>query len=82
MIGDAQDSWNLGMAFFTGAPAFDPTASGEYDFMLQVFRIGNEVATSAISVVVANVPEAGSSIALLGLGALALGGLNMRRKAA
>ena len=41
---------------------------------------GNQVAETMITVNV--VPEAGSSIALLGLGALALGGLNMRRKAA
>ncbi|NLD69207.1 MAG: PEP-CTERM sorting domain-containing protein [Limnobacter sp.] len=54
--------------------SFDPYAVGEYSFALVALRNGSEVARSAIRVVVGSVNEvpAPASVALLGVGLLAL----------
>lgn len=54
--------------------SFDPYAIGEYSFALVALRNGTEVARSAIRVVVGSVNEvpAPASVALLGIGLLAL----------
>jgi PEP-CTERM motif len=86
-----QDSQNLLFAFLGGVPvipgitppggAFDPFAAGEYSFALRVGAIGGgQLGQSAINVNVVAVPEPGT-IAIFGLGLVALG-LIRRRKTA
>ncbi len=89
-----QNSLNLGMntpTFFGFIPAtfpgsFDPSASGQYSFALVLKKNGNEIGRSSINVNVgtgvpaAPVPDAGSSLALLGLSLSALVGIKRKLK--
>lgn len=83
--GSLQDSQNLLFSNFGGAPnafsgTFDPNANADYQFLLQAFDInGTVVAQSGIVVRVGtgNVPEGGSTLALL---SLALGGAAFFRR--
>jgi hypothetical protein len=79
---NSQDSENLGMRSVFPTGTFNPNASGEYDFALVVLSNGKEVGRSAISVVAnstgqAPVPDAGTTISLLGL---SLGGLSSLKR--
>lgn len=76
-----QDSQNL--LFFPGS-GFNPNVSGEYTFALIAKSGGNELNRAAIKVNVTggsqNVPDAGSTAMLLGIGMTSLAGLRSLRK--
>jgi hypothetical protein len=69
----AQNSENLGFAFLSGPMGgFDPNASGIYDFILTA-RLGDVVLGSETARVnVGNVPDGGSTFAMLGFAACGL----------
>jgi len=71
-----QNSWNLGMSTLFGG-SFNPNVSGEYTFalILRDYLSGQELGRTAIRVNV--VPEAGTTVGLLGLG---LAGLTLLRR--
>jgi VPDSG-CTERM motif len=81
--GAFQNSWNLGMNFLSGG-GFNPCAPGEYDFRLVAYQGYNEVASSAIRVVVAaappSVPDGGSTLLLVGLALSAVVAVNRRQR--
>lgn len=76
---DAQDSWNLGMGFLNGG-IFNPSVNGEYGFALVAYEYEpvseftteraiptpREIGRSSIVVKVSSVPDAGSTVLLLG----------------
>ena len=69
----AQDSETLSFSFLGSLIGFDPNAIGQYDFELQAFGSNPAGAPvllgeSDIAVVVGTVPDAASSVLLLGLG--------------
>ena len=86
----AQNSQNITFGDYPGGGlALNPNATYSYELFAVANGAGSagaRLASVSITVVVgqggAPVPEGGTSIALLGLGALALGGLSMRRKVA
>jgi hypothetical protein len=75
-----QDSWNLGMSFLgisvpgvlspPSYSSFNPNVSGEYTFALVLRNSQGELGRTAIRVNV--VPDAGSTVGLLGLGLIGL----------
>lgn len=82
----AQNSWN--MEFFNSpvsSYAFNPLLDATYNFRLSAFIGSVLVAQTEIDIIVgqggAAVPEAGTTLGLLGLAALGLGGLRRRASA-
>jgi hypothetical protein len=82
MYNVAQNSWNLTFSL-GGAPAFNPTLSGNYIISLYAFEDGVQVAGTSIEVLVGNAvatPEAASIVVWSGFGALGLGLSYLRNK--
>lgn len=80
--GTFQDSWNLSMGFLTGI-GFNPNDAGVYGFSLEELNSdGHVVASTAINVNVAGVPDSGSTALLLGLGFAGLAAFGYRRSLA
>jgi hypothetical protein len=89
--GPIQDSENLGFAFlntttppFTVAPpgAFDPNATGEYDFTLEAVNSDNRVEASETMIVdVVGSPEVTSTLPLLGAALIGLAFASRKLKA-
>lgn len=88
---DGQGSENLGFRSIFSAGTFDPNAHGEYSFALVVKRNGTELGRSSINVNVnatgtapvqapAKVPDAGTSLALLGVSLSAIFGIKRKLK--
>lgn len=77
---DSQDSWNLGMGIPFGLldpTIFNPSADGEYEFFLGVYKENELLGGSGIKVVVNDsgsgpVPDGGSSLAMIGLAGMGL----------
>ncbi|RYD45573.1 MAG: VPDSG-CTERM sorting domain-containing protein [Verrucomicrobiaceae bacterium] len=85
-----QNSVNLGMSSYFGS-GFNPNAQGEYSFALVVKKNGTELGRSSINVNVnatgtapvqapAKVPDAGTSLALLGVSLSAIFGIKRKLK--
>lgn len=83
-VSTLQDSENLDFPFFasslvpgvtppTGVTTFDPNATGEYSFILEVDQDGREIGESDITVDVQNAPDVSATAPLF---ALALGSLS------
>lgn len=81
ITGTAQDSWNLSMGFLNTI-GFDPNASGQYGFELELLNSDSHVvAKTAINVDVgtSRVPDGSSTALLLGLGFAGLAVLGFRQ---
>jgi hypothetical protein len=85
-----QDSENLDFAFLaasipgittppTGVTSFDPNASGEYSFILEVDQDGRELGESDITVDVNAVPDVSATAPLFALGLGGLGAFASRK---
>jgi hypothetical protein len=80
--GTFQDSWNLSMGFLTGI-GFNPNDAGIYGLALEELNSdGHVIASTAINVNVAGVPDSGSTALLLGLSFAGLAAFGYRRSLA
>ena len=78
--GTVQDSQNLTFGPYAGDLSFDPLAAGVYGFELDVLNdAGAVVATTAINVNVRSVPDASSTITLMGAGLAGLAAFGFKR---
>ncbi len=85
MSGTNQNSYNLGFLFSTLAINFNPNDIAQYGFELEAFdsSFTNLLGSTAINVNSGNpesVPDAGATVALLGLGLLGIAGLSLRKR--
>jgi hypothetical protein len=80
----AQNSSNIMFAPFLG----DPNANGVYDFVLRAYDpsdLVNALATTSMRVIVGDpsaLPDSGATVAMLGIGLVAIAGFSLRKRAA